>query len=528
MPRVEPPRSAWHRGGMSRRQPHLRLGPAAPSRRGLGVVVGLLLTLLVGCKAPPAERAERWVEKVSHAVTEAAEALRAQRGDAEALARRAASVSAAARAELPALVAALDDAAHARAIAALQKAYPQLRRAIASCMGSRLAGTLDAEARHAAPLRDALPAALVAATRFDAAVTVSGVLEVGEVLADLAALGAPGALGGPSVSKAADSPAELLRWARFARGSRAFRRVYAANEGLGPYYNDVACAGCHSTPTLGGWGGVEHGAGFRVSDETEREIMGAPRHRIDGTPALPLPAGATIAVRRAPPLYGIGLFDAVPEAEIRRVAAGNSKRPDGVRGVANLRVGQLARFGAKAHELSTRFFVAAALKDEMGITSPGHRCENQLGDEDGASDPEIGSEAFEDLVFFVENLAPPPPRQQDARARAGAATFSEIGCDGCHRPVLGSLEGAYTDLLVHRMGAALDNGMPEQNADGDAWRTAPLWGLRFRPKLLHDDSAATPDAAIRKHGGEAAQAKTRYKALSATQRAALLAFLGTL
>ena len=76
------------------------------------------------------------------------------------------------------------------------------------------------------------------------------------------------------------------------------------------------------------------------------------------------------------------------------------------------------------------------------------------------------------------------------------------------------------------MGAQLDNGLPEHRAEGDAWRTAPLWGLRHRPRYLHDDSAKTIEAAIVKHGGEAEHSRKAYQKLTREQQLEVLRFLG--
>jgi CxxC motif-containing protein (DUF1111 family) len=35
------------------------------------------------------------------------------------------------------------------------------------------------------------------------------------------------------------------------------------------------------------------------------------------------------------------------------------------------------------------------------------------------------------------------------------------------------------------------------------FRTAPLWGLRFRQGLMHDGDSPGTEAAIKRHGGEA-------------------------
>jgi CxxC motif-containing protein (DUF1111 family) len=85
----------------------------------------------------------------------------------------------------------------------------------------------------------------------------------------------------------------------------------------------------------------------------------------------------------------------------------------------------------------------------------------------------------------------------------------------------------YSDLLLHDMGA-LGDGIEQGSAGVRDMRTAPLWGLRSRPAYLHDGRAATVEAAILAHDGEAANARKLYAAATAAERSALLEFLKTL
>src|SRR5262249_32066262 len=65
-------------------------------------------------------------------------------------------------------------------------------------------------------------------------------------------------------------------------------------------------------------------------------------------------------------------------------------------------------------------------------------------------------------------------------------------------------------------------------ASATEWRTAPLWGVADSAPYLHDGRASTLDEAVRRHGGEAQQTSTRYTLLAASDRKALLSFLGSL
>jgi CxxC motif-containing protein (DUF1111 family) len=59
-------------------------------------------------------------------------------------------------------------------------------------------------------------------------------------------------------------------------------------------------------------------------------------------------------------------------------------------------------------------------------------------------------------------------------------------------------------------------------------RTAPLWGLRLRSRLMHDGNSIQLDDAIRRHKGESAQITERFLKLKPLDQQALLAFLQSL
>jgi CxxC motif-containing protein (DUF1111 family) len=59
-------------------------------------------------------------------------------------------------------------------------------------------------------------------------------------------------------------------------------------------------------------------------------------------------------------------------------------------------------------------------------------------------------------------------------------------------------------------------------------RTAPLWGLRLRSRLMHDGASVQLSDAIRRHKGEAEAATERFSKLTPADKEALLAFLQSL
>jgi CxxC motif-containing protein (DUF1111 family) len=94
----------------------------------------------------------------------------------------------------------------------------------------------------------------------------------------------------------------------------------------------------------------------------------------------------------------------------------------------------------------------------------------------------------------------------------------------------------YTDLLLHRMGHDLADGLPSSaSVDGEAdsfeWRTAPLIGLRFNRTFMHDGRARSIEDAVLAHraqGSEANAVIDRFEALADADREALLEFVEAL
>jgi len=84
----------------------------------------------------------------------------------------------------------------------------------------------------------------------------------------------------------------------------------------------------------------------------------------------------------------------------------------------------------------------------------------------------------------------------------------------------------FSDLLLRDVGTG--DGIRQEAAEPQEFRTPALWGLRLRRPLLHDGTAATIEDAIGRHGNEAAAARRRFQSLSTDQRATLLLFLKSL
>ena len=263
----------------------------------------------------------------------------------------------------------------------------------------------------------------------------------------------------------------------------------------------------------------------------------------------------TIARRQTPPLFGLGLIEAIPDATIQSLAL----RPavDGITGRAAIvtdvvsgtqRVGRL---GMKSQHATILAFSADAYLNEMGITNRFFPHENapngkaallamydKYQDPEDVADPVTNRSDVDTVADFQRLLAAPQPLAFTARATAGQKVFADIGCAQCHVPQLNTGTSTvaalsnkpvalYSDLLLHDMGA-LGDGIAQAAATAREFRTTPLWGLRLRHTYLHDGRAPTIDAAIRGHEGQGKASRDRYAVLSAADSQALIEFLGSL
>ncbi len=353
---------------------------------------------------------------------------------------------------------------------------------------------------------------------------------------------------------------------QFNRGRAVFERVFTPETGLGPLFNEAACARCHESPVAGGPGEeveVHASAFFPESGFCDPLIQkGGPVIQQFVTPALkaalgidsePFPAEATgRGLRTSPDVFGFGLLDAVPEATILALADPDDRDHDGISGRPNRFFdGRLGRFGRKALVPTLREFNAGAFAIEQSVTNPAVPDENTVGGNplppgvDPLPEPEINQEETDLTDAFVRFLAPPAPLKLTEEGKRGRKIFSNIGCARCHLPKLKTGDNpvkalrykevaAYTDLLLHDMGRELADiclGL----ATPSEFRTEPLMGLRLseqieegQPRFLHDGRARSVEEAIRLHGGEGAASRDKFNALSEADRKALLAFLRSL
>lgn len=292
-------------------------------------------------------------------------------------------------------------------------------------------------------------------------------------------------------------------------------------------------------------------------------------------------ANNNVVFRIPTPTFGLGLVEAIADRDILANASANSsvKSRLGIRGRVNHQRkgetiepsgrtnhsgndGTITRFGWKAQNKSLMIFSGEAYNAEQGITN--ELFPNEIDDTPGcqfATTPNDQTEFEADspantaggptrFTHFMRFLAPPQPAPDDYLPGIveGRELFTAIGCALCHTPSFNTGENSvaalseqavnlYSDLLVHDIGPDLADGISQGNANGNEFRTAPLWGLGQRVFFLHDGRTTDLVEAIQEHksggrrrqpGSEANAVVDNYNALSDTEQQQLLNFLRSL
>jgi len=346
---------------------------------------------------------------------------------------------------------------------------------------------------------------------------------------------------------------------------QVFEERETIDDGLGPVYNAQACAECHQNPVTGaisqvtelraghfdGLLFVSHPGGSLISD---RAIDPSIQERVLG-------GNEVRSLRTSLNTLGDGFVECI---DSNTLVAISIRQPAGLRGqfiqVPVLEAGGLprgGRFGWKNQHASLLSFAADAYLNEMGITSPLLPVENSSNGNpvdafDGVRDPDNDGADVEAFARFMRATKAPP--RDDALAatpdaRRGDQLFTLIGCDVCHVRSITTApagtvinQGAFTvpaalggrtihpfgDFLLHNVGTGdgiVQNGGPSTR---NKVRTAPLWGLRTRDRLMHDGLSLSRNEAILRHAGEAGPVTFNYRVLSAADREALITFLNSL
>jgi len=345
-------------------------------------------------------------------------------------------------------------------------------------------------------------------------------------------------------------------------------------------YNGRACAECHQNPVSGGASqftelriGHRDASGNFVNptipiNDGAASIAG--RSIVNDRAIAPeaqehVPATENIrALRAALNTLGDGFVEAIDDTTLQAIAARQPEVSGGrIHGEAievplfeapgQTRVG---RFGWKDQHGSLLSFVADAYLNEMGVTSR-LRLKDTTSIGKLTQDPEdvpdsLGLADIDHFTQFIRGTKA-PPRDATLEATpavlAGERLFHEVGCGTCHvstittAPAGTMVNGGtfvvpaalgnkiihpYSDFLLHDIetGDGIVQTGPQDTAN--KLRTAPLWGLRMRPRFMHDLRSLTLENAIERHEGEAEHVTREFRRLSGSEKQQLLLFLESL
>jgi CxxC motif-containing protein (DUF1111 family) len=366
----------------------------------------------------------------------------------------------------------------------------------------------------------------------------------------------------------------------YAHDQQVYELVHDVNSGLGPVFNGRACAECHQNPVSGAASqftelrvGHNDANGNFVNptvliNDGANSITG--RSIINDRAVLPqaqehIPATENIrALRAALNTLGDGFVEAIDDSTLQTIA---QQQPDISEGQIHGEAievpvleapgqNRVGRFGWKDQHSSLLSFIGDAYLNEMGVT-------NRLRPKDTTTigkvtpDPEdvpdnLGLADIDHFAQFVRGTKVPPrdtALAATADAIAGQALFEKIRCNTCHvetivtAPTGTVIDGGafsvpdalgnkiihpYGDFLLHDVGTGdgIVQNPPQDTAN--KLRTAPLWGLRMKPRFMHDLRSLSLADAIERHQGEAAHVEKRFDELSPTQKQQIFTFLNTL
>lgn len=290
-------------------------------------------------------------------------------------------------------------------------------------------------------------------------------------------------------------------------------------------------------------------------DDGEEYALLKPKYKIKNLKYGEFDGQVVISPRVAPAIIGMGLIEAISEKDILKNSDPDDLNLDGISGRPNWINSNgkkiLGRFGWKANQPTLKDQDAGALLGDMGITSKLHGQQNCTDVQIDcvkahSSGIEIDEADFNRLVFYTAVLGVPKSRiaNKDIISK-GEKLFQSTDCIKCHIPEYKTSKNSfkqfsnqrispYSDFLLHDMGEDLADHRPDFEATGKEWKTPPLWGIGLTKvvnrhmRLLHDGRARGVEEAILWHGGEANQAREKFKKLSKEERKILTEFVESL
>jgi CxxC motif-containing protein (DUF1111 family) len=235
----------------------------------------------------------------------------------------------------------------------------------------------------------------------------------------------------------------------------------------------------------------------------------------------------------------------------------------------------VGRFGWKDAHASLLSFSGDAYLNEMGITNRLFPDEvTKLCNTVAEPNDPPGPDGLSDVDRFARFIRASKAPARDAtlaetpQAKRGSALFDKIGCAVCHvrtfttAPAGTKINGGtftvpsalggkafhpFGDFLLHDVGTGDGIVIPVIEHYGRAARhmpsecspenfqrtrnrvrTAPLWGVRLRPRLMHDGASTTFLDAILRHREEADRATHDFRRLSRNDQGSVFEFLRSL
>ena len=236
----------------------------------------------------------------------------------------------------------------------------------------------------------------------------------------------------------------------------------------------------------------------------------------------------------------------------------------------------VGRFGWKDQHASLLSFAADAYLNEMGITNRLQPTEiTNLCNSASEPNDTPGPDGLSDIDHFARFIRATKAPARDAQLASGAAAkkglglFAKIGCATCHVETLSTAPAGtkinggtftipaalgsitlhpYGDFLMHDVGTGdgilqatrehyghqvfqqMTGYLSKQDFESsrNKIRTAPLWGVRLRPRLMHDGTSLTLRDAITRHRGEASHVIQQFEKLKRPDQEAIIEFLESL
>jgi CxxC motif-containing protein (DUF1111 family) len=390
-----------------------------------------------------------------------------------------------------------------------------------------------------------------------------------------------GALGTPIDECVAEPEPPTARGnGRFEDNKFIFSERETVDDGLGPTYNDVGCVECHQSVDVGAFSQAME---FRAGHLSNGSFVDAPGGQLihargtDSDVVEHISTAETVkAFRITLSTLGDGFVECLSNTSLQNNVAAQPSAQRGtlttvpvVEANNTLRIG---RFGWKAQQASLLSFSGDAYLNEMGITNKfdgfagrsstnpqAGTSENPASTAEGViqvtfpspfdpvADPEDdGNDVIAFADFMAATRAPGRQNPIPAAAQRGDPIFTSIGCAVCHTrtfttatPGTSINGGAFTvptalgnkiihpfsDFALHNIGTG--DGIVQNAGQGSAnqIRTAPLWGIRARNRLMHEGLNITIFDSIQLHAGQATTARNNFNALSAQSRSDLIAFV---